>query len=59
MGRQMSLLGTEPTETTTRAPAQYTIVRCVCGTRVVIGDGVASVGCPKCRQIVSGLLATR
>lgn len=34
----------------------YTIVKCVCGTKIVVGAGVSAVGCPKCRQIVSGAL---
>jgi hypothetical protein len=42
-----------------RAPVEprasaYTIVKCVCGARVVVGAGVSAVGCPKCRQMVSG-----
>jgi hypothetical protein len=57
MGVQICLPGTEAATSTTRSPAAYAIVRCACGTRVVLGREVTSVACPKCRQIVSGVLA--
>jgi hypothetical protein len=59
VGRQQSLFDVDaPTAPAAPTPSAYTIARCVCGTRVVIGRGVVVVGCPNCRQIVSGVLAT-
>lgn len=52
---QVPLAGLDRVEVTPSASA-YTVIRCVCGTKVVVGAGVASVACPRCRQVVSGAL---
>lgn len=51
--RQTDLLGLDRAPVAPSASA-YTVVTCVCRTRVVVGAGVRSVACPKCRQVVSG-----
>jgi len=50
---QASLPGLDRIEVAPRASA-YLTLRCVCGTKVVIGTGVRAVACPTCRQVVSG-----
>jgi hypothetical protein len=51
---QIGLPGMERA-TVAPAPSAYTIVRCACGTRVVVAAGCAPA-CPSCRQIVSSAL---